>query len=319
MSSSALAGEFIVTPESRPEMKSVFGQVESKDVVPARARLGGTIVSLFVEEGSSVSAGDVLAIVTDEKLALQLQASDANISAIQAQLNNAQTELARTKKLFDGGVSTEAALETAQTQSDVFAGQLKAAQASKAVLEQQATEGRVLAPASGRVLTVPVTKGSVVMPGEPIAQLASGQYYLRLALPERHATQLKQGAVVEVGGAVGQQGADKQITNGKLVKIYPEIVAGKVTADVMVDGLGDYFVGQRVLVRIPVDERQVVLVPESAIFTRYGVDYVKLAEPAGLDVPVIKGETFTSGSQTQVEILSGLSIGDKVETPCALA
>jgi RND family efflux transporter MFP subunit len=312
---SAQAGEVSVKLTSKSDMKAVFGQVESKDIVPARARLGGTIVSLSAVEGRPVSAGDVLATIVDDKLALQLQASDAAISATQAQLENAQTELARAKKLFDSGISTKAALDQAQTQSDVLASQMKAAQANRAVLEQQASEGKVLAPASGRVLTVPVTRGSVILPGEPVAQLASGPYYLRLALPERHAAQLKEGAAVEVGQAVGAEGGQEKITAGKLIKIYPLIDAGKVTADVQVEGLGDYFVGQRVLVRIPVAERQVFSVPVGAVFARYGVDYVTLAGTPGLDVPVVKGDTFTADGQIQVEILSGLVAGDKVEMP----
>ena len=309
------AGEITIEPELRTELKAVFGQVESRDMVPARARLGGTIVSLNVEEGSAVKAGDVLATIVDDKLALQLQASDANISSFEAQLQNAATELARVKKLWEAGVSTKAALETSQTQVDVLTSQSKAARAGKAVLEQQATEGKVLAPASGRVLSVPVTRGSVVMQGEAVAQLASGQFYLRLSLPERHAGQLKEGALVEVGGAVGSATATDKAASGKLVKLYPQIEGGKVAADVVVDGLGDYFVGQRVLVRIPVDQREVITVPLNALSLRSGVDYVKLAEPSNVAVPVITGEMFEGTSGKRIEILSGLSAGDKVIAP----
>ena len=71
--------------------------------------------------------------------------------------------------------------------------QIVAAQAERAVLVQQQTEGKVLAPAPGRVLSVPVTKGSVIMPGETVARIAGGGYFLRLSLPERHAAQIKAG------------------------------------------------------------------------------------------------------------------------------
>ena len=83
------AGEFVVQPVTVPDLKAVFGQVQSRDTVPARARIGGTLLSRAVEEGSAVKAGDVIAVVGDEKLALQLQATDARIKALQAQLDNA--------------------------------------------------------------------------------------------------------------------------------------------------------------------------------------------------------------------------------------
>ena len=117
-----------------------------------------------------------------------------------------------------------------------------------------------MAPAPGRVLSVPVTKGSVVMPGETIARIAGGGYFLRLSLPERHAAHIKQGDSVLVGGrGIGACSYQRcsSCDGGKLVKVYPEIESGRVLADVEVDGLGDFFVGERTLVWIPVGQRQV--------------------------------------------------------------
>jgi multidrug efflux pump subunit AcrA (membrane-fusion protein) len=58
------------------ETKAVYGTVAARNMVPARARTGGTLSSLSVEEGSVVRAGDVLGLVTDDKIALQLDAVD---------------------------------------------------------------------------------------------------------------------------------------------------------------------------------------------------------------------------------------------------
>jgi multidrug efflux pump subunit AcrA (membrane-fusion protein) len=183
---------------------------------------------------------------------------------------------------------------------------------------QQGAEGDVLAPASGRVLSVPVTKGSVVMPGETIARIAGGGYFLRLSLPERHAAQINEGDDVFVGsrGVGSAMVSFEKARKGKLVKVYPEIEGGHVLADVEVDGLGDFFAGERTLVWIPVDQRNAISVPPESITTRYGIDYVSLvngAEP--MDVAVITGEQFETESGMRVEILSGLRDGDKVVTP----
>ena len=59
------AAEFTVKAVNRPDYKAVFGRVESRDLVPARARIGGTILSLAVEEGSVVKAGDVIGTMGD--------------------------------------------------------------------------------------------------------------------------------------------------------------------------------------------------------------------------------------------------------------
>jgi RND family efflux transporter MFP subunit len=301
----ALAGEFVVMAEPKTDFKAVFGRVESRDLVQARARIGGTIVTLDVEEGSSVQAGAVIARVVDDKLALHMGALDARLKELDAEIQNASTELARGKSLFASGTIAKSRLDTLQTRVDVLANQLAAAQSERAVIVQQGAEGDVLAPASGRVLSVPVTGGSVVLPGETIARIAGGGYFLRLSLPERHAAQINQGDDVFVGSR-----------KGKLVKVYPEIEGGRVLADVEVDGLGDFFAGERTLVWIPVDQRTAISVPPAAISTRYGIDYVSLVSAAGpMDVAVVTGESFETGNGARVEILSGLRDGDRVVTP----
>ena len=315
---SAGADGLVVKAEERTDLKAVFGRVESRDTALARARIGGTIVSLNIEEGSAVKSGDVVATVVDDKLALQLEAVDARLLALDAELQNAITELNRAKKLLTSGVVPRSRVDTLQTQVDVLNNQLTAAKAKRAVLVQQTAEGAVLAPAPGRVLAVPVTRGSVVMPGETIARIAGGGYFLRLALPERHAAQIVEGDAVLVGprGIGGSDSFTADARKGKLVKVYPEITSGRVLADVEVDGLGDFFVGERTLVWIPVAKRRVIGVPPAAVTNRHGVDYVRIAgDEDGIDVAVIIGETYDTGEGPRTEILSGLKEGDQVLLP----
>jgi RND family efflux transporter MFP subunit len=313
----AQAGDFTVKPVERPDYKAVFGRVESRDLVPARARLGGTIVSLAVEEGSAVKAGDVVAVVVDDKLALQLGALDSRLKALDAELANATADLERANKLFETGVIPKKQVEAVQTRADVLTNQRAAALAERSVLEQQRSEGEVIAPAPGRVLSVPVTAGSVVMAGETIARIAGGGYFLRLSLPERHAGQVKTGDEVLVGSRGMTDLAEKTPAGrGKVIKVYPEIEGGRVLADVEVEGLGDFFVGERTRVWIAVARRQVIAVPQAALATRSGVDYVRLALPSGeADVPVIAGESFEQNGQPFVEVLTGLAADDRLVLP----
>lgn len=310
----ALAGEYTVQPIQKMELKAVFGQVQSKTLAVARSRLGGTVTSLKVSEGSEVKAGDELAVVVDDKLALQLGALDARLKGLNAELTNAGQELQRAKKLLASGVIAKTKADAVQTQYDVLFNQHKAAQSDRAVLLQQASEGRVFAPAAGRVLTVPVTESSVVMPGEAIARIASDGYFVRLSLPERHAAQLQQGSTVSLGGRgldLAPPVAGKM--TGTIVKIYPEIENGRVLADVEVAGLGDYFVGERTLVWVPVAQRLVLSVPASAVTHNSGLDTVRLEN--GMMASVIVGSSFEAGGVQHVEVLSGIEAGDKVTTP----
>ncbi|MEW6255249.1 MAG: efflux RND transporter periplasmic adaptor subunit [Pseudomonadota bacterium] len=315
--SPARAEEMVVTPVNIPELKAVFGKVESRTVVPARARIGGTLRAIRVAEGSEVREGDEIASVVDDKLALELNAADARIKELRSQLENARTELDRNQQLLARGVVAQSRVDSVKTQFDVAANQVTAAEADKAVIEQRAREGAILAPASGRVLTVPVTLGSVVLAGEEIARIASGGYFLRLSLPERHAADITEGSTVRIGrrglSPAANGARDSAERTGRVAKVYPEISEGRVIADVEMDDIGTYFVNERTLVWIPVGTRTVLVIPPQAIATRHGLDYVRLATPNGpQEVAVIPGERLSTAQGPRVEILTGLRAGDTV-------
>lgn len=295
-----------VAPVPITEWKAVYGRVEARDTVPARARIGGTLASLEVEEGDAVTAGQRIAVVTDEKIAFQIDAIDARLRALGSELENAEAELERAETLVARGVTTRQRVDQLATAVDVVRNQIAAAEAERSVIVQQGAEGEVLAPAAGRVLDVPVTEGAVVLPGEPIAMLGSGGTFLRLAIPERHATRLEDGALIEIEDESG-------VETGRLAKVYPEIENGRVIADVEVEDLDADFVGARVLVRLPVGEREAILVPQSAVHTRAGLDFVAVADGDGtVERTVLIGGEVRRDGRTFIEILTGLAAGDDV-------
>jgi RND family efflux transporter MFP subunit len=316
---SVTAAEFMVKPETIEETKAVFGQVKTRNVVPARARIGGTLQEVTVSEGSEVTAGQVLARVVDDKIALQRSAALAQSKALRSQLANAETELERATQLLARGAAPQSRVDQLRTQGDVLTSQLAAAEAGRAVVEQQAREGEILAPASGRILTLPVMAGSVILAGEEIARVATGGYFLRLSLPERHAAEIVEGDTVIVGERAlspAGNGHPATVRAGRLAKIYPEIVGGRVVADVEVEGLGDYFVGERTLVWIPVGRRSALLIPRAAVTVRHGIDYVRVVGERGTtEVAVILGESFAGEGGERIEILGGLHDGDRLVVP----
>lgn len=301
----ALAGSIVVEPTVVPEWKAVYGRVEARDTIPARARIGGTLVELVVTEGDQVSAGQRIAVVRDDKIAFQVSALDSQLKALAAQLANAESELARGQALVEKGVATTQRLDALRTQVDVYRNQIAAAEAQRQVVVQQGSEGEVLAPADGRILTVPVTRGAVLMPGEPIATIGSGGFFLRLAIPERHAAMLSEGAAldVETGTATAE---------GRLAKVYPQIENGRVVADVEVGDLPTAFVDARLLVRVPIGERTALLIPAAAVTSRSGLDLVSVrAGDRTAERTVVLGARLGD----RVEVLTGLAAGDEVITP----
>ncbi|MGE0022199.1 MAG: efflux RND transporter periplasmic adaptor subunit [Hyphomicrobium sp.] len=298
------------------DLKSVYATVRSRDLVYARVRTPGTVASLKIDEGDAVSQGQVLALVADPKIALKIRAIDARIVAATSRMENAKIELDRSTTLRAQGVSPQSRVDQAQTAYDVAVNDLKAAQAERAVAETEIEEGEVLAPTAGRILKVPVTEGSVVLAGESIATIAANGYLLRLELPERYARFMKVGDPLRLG-ARGLGGSEAARAEGSITQVYPELDGGRVIADAEVADLGGYFVGERVLVWISAGKRQAYVVPQSYVFRRFGIDYVRLAREGGYaDAVVQTGRNVQEPDGRQsIEILAGVAAGDRLVKP----
>lgn len=309
----ANAGEVTIAPAQVEDRKAVVATVEPVHQLVARSRIGGTVASLMIKEGQQAKTGQELAVVADPKLALQIQALDQRIRSQGAQRDKASADFARSQELKNRGVATQAQLDANKAALDVAERTLAAMLSDRDVIVQQIAEGKVLAPGAGRVLTVPVSVGRVVLPGETIATLAEDNYILRMQLPERHARSLRAGDTVLIGarGLADDAPAENpdKLRKGRVRLVYPEIQGGRVIADVDVENLGDYFVGERTRVYVSTGKREAIIVPAGAVTRRAGVSYVTLKD--GTAIVVQTGESRPEG----VEILSGLKAGDVVVTP----
>lgn len=307
------AEEYRVIQQDIVDPKVVFATIESVDEVSARARIGGTIIVMNVKEGDIVQAGQEIAVVGDQKLALQAETLDAQITSLSSQAEKANADLKRVQALIKGGGVSQAALDAAKAAASAANSDLKARRTQRELIAQEVTEGKILSPSYGRVLHVPVTTGSVIMPGESVATLAAEAYILRLSIPERHAAYLKKGDKIRLDAG---EMPDAKAREGEISLVYPAIENGRVTADAFVNNLNNYFVGERVRVWVNTGKRTGYLIPKSYISTKSGVDYVLIKETDGkaYEVPVQCGKS-DANNQDMVEVLSGLKDKDVLVQP----
>jgi len=308
---------FTVRPRQIEDLKAVFATVRSRDRIEARVRIAGTVTQLLTDEGDQVAAGVELALVADPKISLQIDSLEAQIVGARSRLAAAQADLERAAELLRRGVASQARYDQLKAAADSADNELKALEAQRSVLVRQIEEGKVLAPAAGRVLKVPVTVGSVVLPGESIATIAANAYLLRIELPERHARFIKEGDPIRLAGSsLAPDGTAEG--KGRIVQVYPELANGRVIADAEAEGLGNFFIAERVRVLISVGKRETIVVPQNYVFKRAGIDYVHVQQHGGppLDVVVQPGNPAPlDGDVAGVEILAGLQPGDALVAP----
>ena len=304
---------FVVAPQTVADQKAVFATVESAASCRRAPASAAPWPSSPSRRATSVELGQVVATVGDEKIALQMKSLDAQIAGLEAQLAQAQTDLTRAEDLFGQGTIPRTRLDEARTAFNV-ADQCACARASPSARssQQQLAEGSVLAPTAGRVLKVPLTTGTVIMAGRIRSPtIAEQNFVLRLRVPERHARFLKAGDPIRLDADGARQSGPRF---GTIRLVYPQIEDGRVVADAGVEGLGDYFVSERI--RVWVSARRAHGLHRSGAFitTRFGVDYVSVRADgdAHIDVPVQRGRELPRPDMPDgVEILSGLRAGDR--------
>ena len=298
-------GPFEVEIRDVRDWRPVFGTVQSKKRANARVRLAGTLTELGITEGDTVGAGQVIGTVTDEKIDLQIAAIDARLRALDAEAAQAETDLQRASELRERDAVPQARLDEAQTRREVVEQTRAATQAERAAIIARRDEGAVLAPESGRVLSVPVVGGMSVQIGETVAIIATEHFILRASLPERHARYLGTGDTVRVADRGALSGGG-EARDGRIVKVYPELEAGQVVIDIEAPGLGDFFVGERIRLEVATGLRPAIVVPPDYVDQRHGVSFARIQE--GGEVVVQPGVRTDDG----VEILAGLKSGDKL-------
>lgn len=289
----------VLSPVETVAWQDVSAEITTVDQAQVLARIPGILTTLSVREGDLVKKGQAIGRIVDTQLGYQAGAYGAQAAAAQAQAGQAAAELERVRYLYQNGVYAKARLEQAQAAASAASAQVRAAQAQQSAVGAVAGQGVVFAPATGRVLRADVPAGSPVAPGLPIAVITAGPTIVRLEMPESLTDKVHAGSRVRATG----------LGDGRVIKLYPSITAGKVSADVDMPGIDNSLIGRRVAAKVETGTRKALLVPSSYVTTRYGIDYVSVVAKDGgaAQVPV---QTAPSLEKGKVEILSGASAGD---------
>lgn len=292
--------------------QDVSAEIATVDQAQVLARIPGILTTLTVREGDMVQKGQAIGRIVDSQLGYQAGAYGAQAAAAQAQAAQAQGELARVRFLYRNGVYAKARLEQAEAAAAAAQAQIRAAQAQQSAVGAVAGQGAVVAPATGRVLRADVPAGSPVAPGMAIAVITAGPTIVRLEMPESLADKVHAGSrvtAISIGSGTGA---------GRVIKLYPSVTAGQVSADVDMPGIDNRLIGRRIAARVETGARKALLVPAGYVINRYGIDYVTLLakDGAAAQVPV---QVAASAEAGKVEVLSGVAAGDTLIGPVAEA
>ena len=210
-----------------PGKTTIEGSIEAPGTLSARREIpvgvvgeGGKVVSVRVDAGDWVRAGQVLVVIDRSVQNQQTAAQAATIEVRRADARLAQANLDRALKLVDRGFISKADVDRLTATRDAAVAQVRVAEAQLNERRARNAQLNIVAPASGFVLERSVEPGQTVGGGSPaLFLIARGAEMEMLAqLSEDQLAGLGQG----VSASVTPTGSEKQF-EGQVWQISPVI------------------------------------------------------------------------------------------------
>ena len=200
-----------------PGRTTIAGTINATGTLAARREMpvgvvgeGGRVISVPVEAGQWVRAGQVLAVIDRSVQSQQAESAAAQIQVARADAQLAQANLDRALQLVDRGFISKADVDRLSATRDAAVARVRVAEAQYGERRARNAQLNIVAPAAGLLLERNVEPGQVVGGGSgTLFSIAKGgEMELLAELGETELAQLPLGAMA----AVTPVGTDKSFT-----------------------------------------------------------------------------------------------------------
>ena len=217
-----------VTVQSTELQTAYPATIKGIQDVQIRPKVTGFLTQVCVQEGQTVSAGQLLFVIDNETHQAQVRQATAAVNTAKAQLNTSKLTYENSKKLFENKVIGKYELETTANSYATAQASLAQAEANLASAKDALSYCYVKSPASGVVGSLPYKVGALVSPSsaEPlttVSDISTMEVYF--SVTEKDLLQMAKGeggmnAAIANYPAVNLQLADGSIYSepGKIVK-----------------------------------------------------------------------------------------------------
>ena len=288
------------------------GRIQAKDTVNVVPMASGEVKQVMVEVGDTVSAGQTLFTIDSTSANISLEQAQLNVKNYQESLKLVETNLERTRALYEAGAAAKSDLETLENQYE----STKIALRNAELAVQNATQGlsyyTVTAPSGGYVTAVNVVAGGLAsQAGAAVVISDTSSLELSAGLSEYLISSVHVGDTVNVN----IESASSEPFTGTITKISEAPTQGTYTYPITVkvdDPKGLIKAGMFAEVRlISARKENVVAVPSDAVITSSGEKKVVVLNDDGETVS-LKNVTVGVDNGTMAEITEGLSTGEKL-------
>lgn len=322
-----------VQPATIPVSFEYVAQTQGSKDVEVRARVNGIVEKRYFTEGSAVRAGQPLFLIDPKPYEAAVAVAEAEVARAQAQKSQAEREAARLKPLAERRAIGQKEADDAQSNAELAAAQVKAAEARLRSAQLDLGYTNVVAPIAGLTSRAQVSEGALAAANQTHLTTISqvDPMWVRFSIAESE--QLKLNRAVTAGAlSLPKDNAFDVTIKLSDGSVFPR--TGRINfADTRIDPTtGTYEMRAEVanrdvalkpgqFVRVVLkgaQRRDAIAVPQVAVMDGPQGKFVYLAgkDKDGKDValpqPVVVGEWVDGDGGNRFVIESGLKAGDRV-------
>ena len=282
------------------------GTVQAEHQTTITARIVANVMEMKVSAGENVQRGQLLALLDDTAQRARAQQARESFRSAEVSRDYAQQEVERRKNLPPQVLSES---EREQWASRLNMANAEVARAKQAVLEAESAlaDTQIRSPIAGIVIDRLVEAGDQSAPGKPLLTLYDpAQLRVEAAVRESDISRLSVGQKLTI-----VIDALRQERQGAVEQIVPAADPNSRTFLVKVR-LADpakLFPGMYARLRIPLDEKQAVQIPASAV---WHVGQLTLVDVISDGRPMRRAVRLGRTDGDRVEVLAGLAEGEQV-------
>lgn len=293
--------------------------------VEVRPKVSGFITKVYVHEGQTVSAGQILFSIDSETYRAAVRQCVAAVNTAKAQLNTAQLTYTNNKKLFDNHVIGQYELSTAENSLATAKAQLAQAEASLASAREQLAWCSVTSPSAGVVGSLPFKAGALVSAsGEALTTVSNNSTMeVFFSLPETKILALSKSTGSMKAALASFPDVKLQLADGTLYTHPGKVVkmSGVIDATTGAVSLIAHFSNPEKLLKsggagsivVPQDDNNAIVIPQEACAQIQDKLFVYIVTKDN-KVKYTEIKVNPENDGTSYVVKSGLQVGDRIVT-----